>query len=133
MYLKCPSFKHAKPSPFCLINCYVLKFLKLKAISLRSSLFYNTRARHKRLKCDTSDKSATRVKQKQHECDTNDTTAKQVKNFDFDKDSNEHIFLHPYISYMSNKGLQGEEQFHYKNNLSEILCSHAKLLLKSAP
>ena len=88
-----------------------MNFLKLKAISLRSSLFYNTSARHEQHKCETSNKSVTRVKQKQHEYDTNDTIARRVKN----------------------EGLQGEEQFHCKNGLMEMLCSHAKMCLKSAP
>ena len=34
---------------------------------------------------------------------------------------------------MSNEGLQGDEQFHCKNGLLEMLCSHAKMCLKSAP
>ena len=34
---------------------------------------------------------------------------------------------------MVNEGLQGEEQFHSKNYLSEIPRSHAKMRLKCAP
>ena len=56
-----------------------------------------------------------------------------MKSFDFDNDMNENLFLHPYISYIANERLQGEEQFHSKNYLLEKLCSHAKMRLKSAP
>ena len=34
---------------------------------------------------------------------------------------------------MASEGLQGEEQFHSKNYLLEMPCSHAKMRLKSAP
>ena len=34
---------------------------------------------------------------------------------------------------MINERLQGEEQFHFKNYLLEMLCFHAKMRLKSAP
>ena len=34
---------------------------------------------------------------------------------------------------MANKKLQGEEQFHSKKYLLEILCSNAKMHLKIAP
>ena len=34
---------------------------------------------------------------------------------------------------MANERLQGEEQFHSKNYLLEMLCSHVKMRLKSAP
>ena len=43
------------------------------------------------------------------------------------------IFSHPYISYMANERLQEKEQFHSKNYLLEMLRSHAKMHLKSAP
>ena len=60
------------------------------------ALFYNTSARHD-----------------QHERDTSATQTTQVKIFDFDKDTSENIFSHPYISYMTNEILRGEEeQFH---------------------
>ena len=35
-----------------------------------------------------------------------------MKNFDFDNDKRENIFSHPYISYIANERLRGEEQFH---------------------
>ena len=76
-----------------------------------------------------NDTSATRV---QHECYTNDTIAARVKNFDFDNDTSENIFSHPYISYMANERLQGDEQFHSKNYLLEMPRSHGKMRLKSA-
>ena len=92
----------------------------------RFSLFYNM--------------SATRVQRKWHKCDTNatewdtiDTSATRVKIFDFDNDTSENIFSHSRISYMTNERPQGEEQFHSKNYLLEIPCSHVKTRLKSAP
>ena len=42
-------------------------------------------------------------------------------------------YFHTHISYKANKRLQGEEQFHFKNYLLEMPCSHAKTRLKSAP
>ena len=65
-----------------------------------------------------------------HKCDT---SATQMRDYDFDNDKSENIFSHHYISYMANERLQGEEQFHYENYLLEMLCSHAKIHLKSAP
>ena len=62
-----------------------------------------------------------------HEWDTNDMSVKRVKNFDFDNDMSENIFSHPCISYIANKRLQGEEQFHFKNYLLEMPHSHAKM------
>ena len=56
-----------------------------------------------------------------------------MKNFDFDNDTNENIFSHPYISYMENETLRGEEEFRHRNNLLEIPLSYAKMRLKSAP
>ena len=67
-----------------------------------------TRVRHK---CNTSVTRTTRVR---HECYTNDTSVTGVKNADFGNDTSEKIFSHPYISYMANERLQGEEQFHSK-------------------
>ena len=61
---------------------------------------------------EPSNASAKRV---QHECYPNNTSATRAKNFDFDKDTRENILSHPYISYMANGRLQGEEQFHSKN------------------
>ena len=83
-----------------------------------------------RQKCNTSATLTTRVL---HECYTNDTSATRVKNFDFDSYTSKNIFLHPYIYYMASERLQGEKQFHYMNYLLELLRSHVKMLLKSAP
>ena len=80
--------------------------------------------------CDTSATQTTRVR---HECYTNDTSATRVKNFDFDKDTSKIIFSHPYIYYMASERLQGVEQVHSKNYLLEMLRSHVKMRLKSAP
>ena len=60
-------------------------------------------------------------------------SATRVKNFDFDNHTSENTFLHPYIIYIANKRLQGEEKFHSKNYLLEMARSHAKMRLKSAP
>ena len=62
----------------------------------------------------------------------NGKSAVQVKNFDFDNDTSENIFSHPYITYIANEKLQGEEQFHSKNYHLEMPSSHAKMHLKSA-
>ena len=56
-----------------------------------------------------------------------------MRNFDFDNEVSENIFSHPYISYMDNERLQGEEQFHSKSYLLEMPRSNAKMHLKSAP
>ena len=120
-------------------------------IYLRSSLIYNTSARHERHKCDTSDTNATRKGHEQHECDTSatrvlherhecDTSATRTtrvrhewKIFDFDSNTSKTMFLHPYIYYMASERLQGEEQFHSRNYLLEMSRFHAKMCLKSAP
>ena len=67
-----------------------------------------------------------------HECYTNDANVTRVKKFDFDNDTNETIFSQPYISYMANERLQGEEKFHSKNDLFGMLRSHAKKACESA-
>ena len=77
------------------------------------SLFYNKSARHER-----------------QEGYTNDTSATRVKNLDFDNDTSKNIFSYPYISYMANERLQGEEQFHSKNYLLEMPRSHANMYFK---
>ena len=43
------------------------------------------------------------------------------------------MFSQSYISYMANEKLQRQEQFHSKNYLLKMPCSHAKMRLKSAP
>ena len=110
---------------------------------VRSSLFYNTSARHEcqtratrvQHECKTNDMSSTRVQHEGHKCDTsvtwttrvrherypNDTSVTLEKNFDFVNDTSENIFSHPYTSYMANEKLQGETQFHYKNYLWKFL------------
>ena len=55
-----------------------------------------------------------------------------MKNFDFDNDKGKNMFSHPYIYYMANERLQGEEQFHTKNYLLEMPRVHAKMRLKRA-
>ena len=54
-----------------------------------------------------------------------------MKNFDFDKYTSEKIFSHPYISFMVNERLQGEEEFNSKNYVLEMACAHTKMRLKS--
>ena len=61
-----------------------------------------------------------------HECDT-------CEKFYFDSDTSKNIFLLPYICYIASERLRGEEQFHSKNYLLEMLCFHGKMCLKSAP
>ena len=56
-----------------------------------------------------------------------------MKNFDFENDTSENIFSRPYDCYMKNERIQREEQFHSKNYLLEMTCSHAKKFLKSVP
>ena len=68
-----------------------------------------------RHECNTSNTSATQVKNKGRECDTNNAIATRVKNFDFDNGTSENIFLHHYISYMTNERLPGEQQSNSKN------------------
>ena len=105
----------------------------------------DTSATRIRQECDTNDMSETRTTRveyntsarrvllERHMCYTNDTSATRVKIFDFDNDTNENTFSYPRISYMANERLQGEEQFHSKNYLLEMPCSHVKMRLKSVP
>ena len=77
--------------------------------------------------------SVTRKTRVRHEWNTKDTSVTQAKIFDFDNGTSENIFLYTSISYMANERLQGEEQFHSINYLSEMPCSHVKIRLKSVP
>ena len=56
-----------------------------------------------------------------------------MRNFDFNNDTSENIFSHLRISYMVNRRLQGEEQFHSKNYLLEMPRSHVEMDSKNAP
>ena len=56
-----------------------------------------------------------------------------MKHSDFDNDKSEKIFSHLHFYYMASERLQREEQFYSKNYLLEMLCSHDKMRLKSAP
>ena len=121
------------------------QFVALTSEFFRSSLIYNTCARHERHECDTSDTNVTRVQHYphewdtsatpvQHECYTNDTSAIQVKNLDFDNSTSKNIFSHPYIYYMAS------ERLFYKMRNNFILRTtfwkclfHAIMRLKSAP
>ena len=89
-----------------------------------------TRATRVQHKCDTS---AARTTQVRHDCYTNDTSMTRVKNFYLDNDMSKNIFSHPYIYYIASERLQGDEQLHSKNYLSEMSRSHAKMRLKGAP
>ena len=86
-----------------------------------SSLFCNTSDRQERHERHERYRSETRATQVWHECYTNNTSAIQVKNFGFDIDTSENISSHLYISYMANKRLQGEKQFHSENYLLDML------------
>ena len=44
--------------------------------------------------------------------DTSTTRATQVRHEQHEGDTSENIFSHPYISYMTNERILGEEQFH---------------------
>ena len=55
-----------------------------------------------------------------------------MKNLDIDNDTSESVLAHPRPFFMASKRLQGEEQFHSKNYILEMPCSHAKMCLKSA-
>ena len=81
--------------------------------------------RHKWHERYTKEASATLVLHERHECDT-------CEKFDFDNNTSENIFSHPYINFMVNEWLQGEEQFHLRNYLLEMSRSHAKMHLKGA-
>ena len=85
--------------------------------------------RHERNTCYAS---ATRVLHEQHECDTGATRTTRVTNFDFHNETSENIFSHPKLAIW-NERLQGEEQYHSKNYLSEMPRSHPKMYLKRAP
>ena len=82
----------------------------------RSSLIYNTSARHKFDTSDTGATRATRVRHKynksatltaqvQQEGYTNDTSVTQEKNFDFGNDTSRDIFSNPYTYYMASERL----------------------------
>ena len=84
----------------------------MKQCVTRSKIKSNTSTtlvRHKRHKCNMSETEATKVR---HEFDT---SATRVQNFNFDNRTRENIFSHPYMSYLANERLQGEEQFNFKN------------------
>ena len=111
---------------------------------MRSSLIHNKSARHEQHECDTSqtrttrvqhecDASVSRTTREQHECHTNDTGATRAKSFDFNNDMSENLFSHRCNCYMASERLQGEEQFHSKNYLLEMLRSYRKMRLKYAP
>ena len=102
----------------------------------RSSLIYNTSARHERHECgtnatwgrhewDTSDTSATQV---QHECYMNYTSATQVKNFDFDNYTSKNIFSHPYIYFTiwKKKDYKERNNFIFRTNFGKSLVSMPK-------
>ena len=87
-----------------------------------------TRVPHEECQCQCVSASAS-VKRVLHERHS----ATRVKSFDFDNNTSQNMFSHPYISYIVNERLQGEEQFHFKNYLLEMPHSHAKMRLKNAP
>ena len=90
--------------------------------------------RHEQHECVASKAQVLNEETKvRHGCYTNGTSATRMENFDFDNDSSENIFSHPYICYVANERLQGEQQFHYKNYFLETSRSHAKIHLKNAP
>lgn len=75
-----------------------------------SSLFYNTSAMYEWHECNKSNINETRVRHKKHGCKKNITILTRIKNFDFDNNTSGSIFLHPYITYMTNrKIIRGEK------------------------
>ena len=81
---------------------------------------------------EASDTRATWTTQVTQDNYKNYTSATWGKSFDNDTSENI-LFLHPYISYMTNERLQGEKQLNFRNYLLKISCSHDKISLKSAP
>ena len=96
-----------------------------------------TRMQHEQHGCDTSETRVTRV---QNECNTSATGTTQVrhkcytsgKKFDVDSNKSENVFSHSFITYIENKRLQCEEQFHSKNYLLKMPFSHTKLHFKKS-
>ena len=74
-----------------------------------------------------ADKSETRATRVQPICNINATLMTRVKTFDFNNNTSENMFSHSFISYMTNKRLQEEEQFHSKNYRLEVPSVHAKM------
>ena len=100
--------------------CCFIYFESYICVIFRSSLIYNTSARHEQHECNTCNTTTTRVQHQQHECNksetqatrtqhkcntsatlttrvqhecyTNDKSATRVKNFDFDDDTSKRIF-----------------------------------------
>ena len=92
-----------------------------------------TKKNPKRTVPDTSNTSETRRTRVRHKWKTLILITTQVKIIDFDNETRVNIFSDPYISHTANERPQGEEQFHSRNYLLEMLHSHAKIHLKSAP
>ena len=78
-------------------------FKNIADMFIWSSLFYNTSARYEWHECNKSNINETLVRHKQHGCEKNKTILTQIKNFDFDNNTSGSIFLHTYISYMTNR------------------------------
>ena len=70
------------------------------------------------------------MRHERHEYYTTDTSATRVKNFDLDNDTRENIFSHPYISYIPNKRLQGEENAFEKCITKSELCNRKSYIKK---
>ena len=87
-----------------------------------------------RQECNTSEMQATWVG---HKCNTSATRMTRVQHkwyiLILISTQVKKIFPHPYISYMANARLQGEEQFHSKKYLLEMPCSHPRRNMKSVP
>ena len=92
-----------------------LYYKTLTVVNSRSSLIYNTSARHEWHECDTDatrvrhecNTSATRTTQVRQECYTNVTNETRVKNFDFDTDTSKNIFTSLYLLYSKWKTTRG--------------------------
>ena len=110
---------------------------RIKSILQHECQTRATRVRLERNECDSNNASAWRVLHEQQQCNKSATRTTQVrykwKKFPFDNDTTENMFSQPYISYMANERIQGEEQFHSRSYLLEMPCSHVKMRFKSAP
>ena len=92
-----------------------LHYKTLTVVNSRSSLIYNTSARHEWHECDTDatrvrhecNTSATRTTQVRQECYTNDSNETWVKNFYFDTDTSKNIFTYLYLLYSKWKTTRG--------------------------
>ena len=100
---------------------------KIFAISVRSSLIYNTSTKHKRHECDTS---ATRVR---HECYKNNKSVARMKKIDLITIRVKTYFHTPIFTIWQVKDYKETNNFITKATFWKLPCFHAKMRLKNAP